>query len=81
MPIEDLIRTLGRDVEIIRNGEVIRTTKGKINNNTIDFLPDENLINGDIIKTIDTQDEYTIRRVNPTKNGSGKINHITVLVD
>ena len=81
MPINNLIKILGRDVEIIKNGEVIKTTKAKINNNnTMDFLPDEKLSSGYIIKTVDTEDEYTIMRVNPIKDGRGKVNHIQVMV-
>lgn len=80
MPIENLIKTLGRDVEIIKNGKVTRT-KAKINtNNTIDFLPNEELRSGDIIKTVDTEDKYTITRVNPIKDGRGKVSHIVVIV-
>ena len=82
MPIENLIKTLGRDVEIIKDGNVIRTTKAKINNNnTMDFLPNEDLHSGDIVKTIDTENEYTIMRVNPIKDGRGKTSHIVVLVE
>lgn len=81
MSIENLIKTVGRDVDIIKNGKTKATTKAKINdNNTIDFLPNINVRNGDIIKTIDTEDEYTVLKVNPIKNGRGKISHIVVNV-
>jgi hypothetical protein len=81
MPIEQLIKRVGRDVKIIRDGTTMTITKAKINtNNTMDLFSNEQIRSGDIVLIMDTNSKYTVMNVNPQKDESGKTSHIMLHV-
>jgi len=80
MPIENIINKQGRDVEILRNGEIITTTKAMFSKNRFNFKATESIKIGDTIRTIDTTKEYTVMDINPIKDGRGKLSHYQVII-